>query len=145
MGWPRHHGPEDLDHVLGELPDAYTVRAIGSARFVIGPTGAHVVALDDGTEAAPRAVALLASVARSALADRVAWVPFVHALLVTDRTEPCPPATRVPPGAIPTVLLEGPPVLSPAELGRLVASVTEGVLDGLTAVAPPAGRTPATH
>lgn len=143
MGWPRHHGPEDLDRVLGTLPDDYVVRTIGEARFVLGPTGAHVLALDNGQADAPRAVALLASVIRSSLADQVAWVPFVHALLVTERDQPCPPATRVPPALIPGALVEGPPLLRPDELSRLVSSVEAGTLDDLTAVAPVL-RTPAT-
>lgn len=142
MGWPRHHGPDDLDRVLHDLPDGYAVRPVGGARFVLGPTGAHVLALDDGRAEAPRDVALLASVIRSSLADRVAWVPFVHALLVTERDRPCPPATRVPPALVPSVLLEGPSLLRPDELRRLVASVEAGALDDLAAVAP-APRHPA--
>ncbi|HYI62755.1 MAG TPA: hypothetical protein VEW93_13230 [Acidimicrobiales bacterium] len=144
MGWPRHHGPDDLDRVLDTLPDGYVVRPVGDARFVLGPTGAHVLALDDGGADVPRAVGLLASVIRSSLADQVAWVPFVHALLVTDRDEPCPPATCVPPGLVPSVLLEGPALLRPEDLRRLVASVQAGALDDLGAVAP-SPRSTATH
>lgn len=144
MGWPRHHGLEDLDRVLGTLPEGYVVSSIGEARFVLGPTGAHVLALDDGRADAPREVARLASLIRSALADDVAWVPFVHALLVTDRGEPCPPATRVPPGLIPAALVEGPQLLRPEELRRLVDSVETGSLDDLSAVAP-APRSPVTR
>ena len=136
MGWPRRHGPEDLDRVLATLPDGYLVRPIGSSRFVLGATGAHVLAIDDGRADAPREVGLLASVTRSALAEHVAWVPFVHALLVTEEERACPPATCVHPRLIPNALVEGPAVLGPEELGRLVASVRAGALNGLEAVAP---------
>ena len=112
------------------------MRSIGSARFVLGPTGAQVVALDDGSDGAPRAVALLASVTRSALAEHITWVPYVDALLVTERDKPCPPATRVPPTLLLNTLLEGPAILQPHDRERLVACVEGGVLDGLTAVAP---------
>lgn len=139
MAWPRRHGPEDLDDLLGALPPGYFVRPIGPARFVLGPTGAHVVAIDDSREAAPREVGRLASVSRSALAEHVAWVPFVHALLVTDDDRPCPPATCVPPRLIPGALVEGPAVLDADELARLVASVVAGALDGLESVAATTG------
>jgi len=55
------------------------VRSLGPARFVVGPAGAHAIALDDGRPAAAGEVGLLASVSRSALAEHVAWVPYVHA------------------------------------------------------------------
>ncbi len=142
MGWPRHQGPDDLDRILDQLPARFVVRAIGAAWFVLGPTGAHVVALDDGTDAAPRALAMLASVTRSALAEHVAWVPYVDAFLVTERERPCPPATRVPPRLVRGSLINGPAVLAPTDLSRLVGCVEAGVLDGLTTVAPgPARRT----
>lgn len=136
MGWPRHHGPQDLDRALAALPAGHLVRALGPARFVLGPSGAQVVSLDDGDAASPGAVARLASVVRSALAERAAWVPYVDAFLVTDRDGPCPPATPVPPRLIPSTLVEGPAVLTPDELRRLVACVEDGALDGLDAVAP---------
>ncbi len=136
MGWPRHHGLDDLDRALDGLPADHLVRNLGQARFVLGPSGAHVVSLDDGDPSTPQAVARLAAVVRSALAERSAWVPYVEPFLVTDRDAPCPPATRVPPRLIPGSLLEGPPVLTAAELGRLAACVEDGALDGLDAVAP---------
>lgn len=136
MAWPRHHGPADLTRVLDGLPDDVTVRPIGSAYFVLGPVGAQVVALDDGSEDAPRAVARLASVVRSALAEHAAWVPFVHALLVTERLGPCPPATRIEPSLLLRAVTSGPPTLPPSVLAPLVAAVEAGALDGLTSVAP---------
>lgn len=146
MAWPRHHAPDDLDGALDSLPPGYLVVPLGRARFVLGPSGAHVMVLDDGHPAAPRVVSRLASVIRSALAEQIAWVPYVDAFLVTDRREPCPPATRVPHGLIPRSLVDGPAVLSRTELERLVACVQDGALDGLGAVAPsPAGPRMPTH
>ncbi len=136
MAWLRHQGPDDLDHILGTLPDPYVVTPLGQARFVLGPSGAHVIALDDGTPAAPGALARLASVVRSALAERIAWVPFIDALLVTERDEPCPPATRVPHALITSSLVDGPAVITPEDLDRMLAVVREGTLVGLAAVAP---------
>ncbi len=146
MAWPRHHGPADLPRLLDGLPADVTVRPIGAAYFVLGPAGAQVVALDDGSEDAPRTVARLASVVRSALAEHVTWVPFVHALLVTERPGPCPPATRTEPSLLPRALTDGPSTLPPTVLAPLVEAVEAGALDGLTSVAPaaPAARSAAT-
>jgi len=137
MGWPRHHAPEDLSRALAALPAGYFVTPIGPSHLVLGLTGAQVVALDDGGEDTPRAVARLASVVRSALAEHVAWVPYVHALLVTERNEPCPPATRIPPALVIRALMDGPPTIQATDLARLVACIEAGALDGLGAVAPP--------
>ena len=136
MGWPRHHGPEDLDRALTGLPDEVVVRPLGGAHLVVGPVGAQVVALDDGTPDAPRAIARLASVVRSALAEEVPWMPFVHALLVTDRPDPCPPATRISPALLLRALSEGPVALDERILERLHQAIANGALDGLASVAP---------
>ena len=135
MAWPRHHGPEDLARALSGLPEDVTVRSLGGAHLVVGPAGAQVVALDDGSPDAPRAVARLASVVRSALAEEVPWMPFVHALLVTDRADPCPPATRISPALLLRAVSEGPVTLDPSILERLRVAIEGGALDGLTAVA----------
>jgi hypothetical protein len=136
MAWPRHHGPEDLARALGGLPDEILVRPLGGAHLVIGPAGAQVVALDDGSHDAPRSAARLASVVRSALAEEVPWMPFVHALLVTDRPDPCPPATRISPALLLRAVAEGPVTLDARILDRLRHAIAGGALDGLASVAP---------
>lgn len=136
MGWPRHHRPEDLARALAGLPDDVTVCPLGGAHLVVGPAGAQVVALDDGSPDAPRAAARLASVVRSALAEEVPWMPFVHALLVTDRPDPCPPATRISPALLLRAVSEGPVTLEQPILDRLRRAIADGALDGLTSVAP---------
>lgn len=140
MARPRHHGPDDLDQVLATLPDDFTVHALGAARFVLGPTGAHVVAVDDGSPDAPATLAHIAGLVRESLADRVTWVPFVHAMLVTDRTDPCPPATRVPPVLMPGALVDGPTTLDDQARQRLVDALESGVLDRVSTI--PAGSHP---
>ena len=140
MARPRHPGPDDLDQVLATLPDDFTVRTVGAARFVLGPTGAHVVAVDDGSEDAPATLAHIASLVRDALADRVTWVPFVHAMLVTERTDPCSPATRVPPVLMPGALVDGPTTLDDPARRRLVDALADGVLDRVSTI--PAGSHP---
>jgi hypothetical protein len=136
MPWPRRHGPEDLARALAGLPADVTVRPLGGAHLVVGPAGAQVVALDDGSPGAPRAAARLASVVRSALAEEVPWMPFVHALLITDRPDPCPPATRISPALLLRAVSEGPVTLDAAILERLRQAIEDGALDGLAAVAP---------
>jgi hypothetical protein len=140
MVWPRHHAPEDVASALSGLPAGYSVTPIGSAHLVLGVTGAQVVAMDDGHDETPRAVARLASVIRSALAEHVAWVPFVHALLVTERTDPCPPATAIPPTLLVRAVVDGPLTIQPDDLARLVGCIEDGALDGLGSVAPHAPR-----
>jgi hypothetical protein len=145
MAWPRRHGPDDLARALAGLPEEITVRPLGGAHLVVGPAGAQVVALDDGSPDAPRAAARLASVVRSALAEEVPWMPFVHALLVTDRPDPCPPATRISPALLLRAVSEGPGILDPTILERLRQAIDHGVLDGLTAVAPADRGVTTTH
>lgn len=145
MDWRRHHDQPDLAEVLTGLPSAATVHPLGPAHLVLGPTGAQVVVLDDGTADLPRAAARLAAVVRSALAERVAWVPFVHTLLVTEATAPRPPATVVSADLLVRALVEGPTTLQPTDLTRLVASIEEGALAGLDSLAPtgtPLGTAP---
>lgn len=140
MAWPRHHAPEDIGRALAELPDDISVHPVGPAHLVVGPAGAQIVVADDGSAEAPRAAARLASVVRSALAEDVPWTPFVHALLVTDRPDPCPPATRVSPAHLRAAVAEGPETVEPELLARLRAALAAGALDGLASVAPAAHR-----
>lgn len=135
MAWPRHHTAGDVDAALDSLPEGWLVTALGHAHLVLGPTGAQVVAVDDGSESAAHDLARLAGAVRGVLAERVALMPFVHALLVTDRRDPCPPASRIPPSSLARALVDGPPTLGPDDLARLRESIADGVLRGVTAMA----------
>lgn len=134
MAWPRHHTAGDVDAALESLPEGWLVTPVGPAHLVLGPNGAQVVAVDDGSDSAAHDLARLAGAVRAALAERVALMPFVHALLVTDRRDPCPPATRIPPSSLALALVDGPPTLGPDDLARLRQAVAEGVLRGVAAL-----------
>lgn len=136
MDWRRQHDQTDVGQVLAGLPSSSTIHPLGSAHLVLGPTGAQVVVLDDGSTDLPRTAARLAAVVRSALAERVSWVPYVHTLLVTESTAPRPPATVVSAHLLVRALVEGPTTLDQADLGRLVASIEGGSLAGLDSLAP---------
>jgi hypothetical protein len=113
---------EQIDRLLAGLPATHTVASQESARLVVGPSGATVILLGerDVANAADRA-ARLAAATRASLADHVAWVPFVDAVVVTDDAERSPAsATVVPPDLLGEVLVEGPEVIDPPALGVIV-------------------------
>jgi hypothetical protein len=112
---------EQIDRLLAGLPATHTVASQESARLVVGPSGATVILLGerDVPDAADRA-ARLAAATRTALADHVAWVPFVDAVVVTDDAETATAATVVPPDLLGEVLVEGPEVIDPPALGVIV-------------------------
>jgi hypothetical protein len=136
MVWSRRPAVEDPKLRLDALPPDFVVTPIGAARFVVGPTGAYVVLAHDGTTERPRALGRLAATIRSVLAERMAWVPFVHPLLVDSRSITVPQATVVPPHMLVDVITEGRQTLEPETFDRIRALVTEGALDGLESVAP---------
>lgn len=70
---------------VAALPDAFEVRRIGEAWVVLGPTGIFVVGRgrrDLAVEA--ERTAELAHELRWRLAERIPWVPFVDALVVSE-------------------------------------------------------------
>lgn len=141
MAWGRRPLPHDIDEILDTLPTGYVVRTIGGARVVIGPGGAHVVivVVDPGEEHT-RMAARLAATARSTLAEHVAWVPFVHTLVVSDAAITSTHATIVPPSLLTHLLTESVGSVDEAVLGPLRGVVDDGALDGLSALAPPPAR-----
>ena len=94
MVWSRRPAVEDPKLRLDALPSDFVVAPIGAARFIVGPTGAYIVLAHDGTPERPRALGRLAATIRSVLAERMAWVPFVHPLLVDTRSITVPQAMR---------------------------------------------------
>jgi hypothetical protein len=136
MVWSRRPAVEDPKLRLDALPPDFVVTPIGAARFVVGPTGAYVVLANDGTTERPRALGRLAATIRSVLAERMAWVPFVHPLLVDTRPLTVAQATVVPPHMLVDLITEGRHTLEPETFDRIRALVNEGALDGLESVAP---------
>jgi hypothetical protein len=119
---------EHLDELLTELAPIYTIASQGVARFVAGPSGVFVlVAAGDEPNRAAETAARLAAATRAALADHLAWVPFVDAVVVTSgdpgrRTGgeetplESPQATAVPFDLLGEVLVEGRPMIDETAL-----------------------------
>src|SRR4051794_27687645 len=97
MGWSRRPLHDDLEACLHRLPDHFGTTSIGEATVVVGPTGVFVVMVHDGSSERARGLSRLAATVRSSFAERMAWVPFVHALLVDDQNSSVAQATVVPP------------------------------------------------
>jgi hypothetical protein len=145
---------ELIDRLLAGLPATHTVASQDAARLVVGPCGATVVLLGerDVPDAADRA-ARLAAATRTALADHVAWVPFVDAVVVTDDADrSATAATVVPPDLLGEVLVEGPEVIDPPALDVIVDLLdTDGLapwrvgLDSDAAKIDLCGRSPGTN
>ena len=125
-----------MDRCIERLPAPFCARLIGPATVVVGPTGVFVVLVHDGTPDRARALTRLAATIRSAFAERMAWVPFVHALLVHDTPTTMAQTTVVPPDLLRDVLTEGRRTLEDETIATIRALMAEGVLDGLEAVAP---------
>lgn len=133
MVWSRHHPRADLRATLSHLPEEWVVAPLGPTHLVLGPTGAHVVAIDDGRDETPALLARLATEVRTRLAEHVALMPFVHALLVGSGSQPCAAATRIPPALLSLAIVDGPPMLTGEELDRIRICVIDGSLADLHA------------
>lgn len=136
MAWGRRSLPHDLDHILDTLPDEYLVRTVGGARIVVGPGGAHIVVTGDASGERARVAARLAATARSTLAEHLAWVPFVHTLVVSEDESASDYATVVPLSLLAHLLTEGKGSIELDVLGPLRDVVASGVLDVLVSIAP---------
>lgn len=127
---------QEITDCLARLPDTFGVTPIGLAAVVVGPTGVFVVLAHDGSPERARSLGRLAATIRSAFAERMAWVPFVHALLVDDQSTSVAQATVVPPDLLSEVLTEGRRTLEGETITHIATLIDEGVLDGLESVAP---------
>jgi len=123
-------GIEAVERVLTALAPGRVLAWADPARLVVGPSGAFVVLPHgpDGPDAGARAAAL-AEATRSTLAEHLAWVPFIDAVVATAGDGHCGPgATAVPLDLLPVVLVEGPPVIDAATLTRIAALVDAGLV-----------------
>ena len=136
MAWNRRSLQEELQNCLDRLPGSFGVTIIGPAAVVVGPTGVYVVMAHDGTSERARALGRLAATVRSAFAERMAWVPFVHALLVDVHASSTAHATVVPPDLLREVLTEGRATLEVETLDTIGNLISQGILGGLESVAP---------
>lgn len=129
---PRQSSETDLAVLLGHLPEDYLVVPLRSAWFVVGTPGTYVVGDDSSND--DGAVGRLAGQLRAALAQHLTWVPFVHALLISDELRPIPQATVVPPDMLLGVLTEGRRSLDEDTMRRIGELIGRGII---ARVAPP--------
>jgi len=124
---------------MRRLPDEFSVAPVGAAHVVVGPTGVYVIMAHDGSIERARGLGRLAATIRSAFAERMAWVPFVHAMLIDDHEATIAQATVVPLDLLPRVLTEGRATLEDETVRTILDLIASGALDGLESVAPPEG------
>lgn len=129
----RGRTADRVARVLAALPAGRIVAGTGSGWLVMGPSGAFVVLPDpsgtSGAAAAGRRAAVLAETTRAALAEHLSWVPFVDAVVATERDGSCgPEATAVPVDLLPEVLVAGPAVIDGPTLARVGELVAGGLL-----------------
>jgi hypothetical protein len=127
--------PRRMDRVLASLPPLYVVAASGTARFVVGPSGAFVLlpGSPDGVDHAAARLDLLVQSTRTALCDHLAWVPFLDALLVSDAdVKQRAPVTIVALDLLHDVLTEGPRMIDDPTLGCIREAVRAERLDHWT-------------
>lgn len=112
----------DVSAELRGLPTNHLTFQLEGAWLVVGPTGLFVIVPDEGDleGAAERATSRALEV-RSRLAAELAWVPFVDALVATNRDDA---TTRLPCIALPADLLrftivEGPRTVDEDTLSKL--------------------------
>jgi hypothetical protein len=140
---PRQWSQVDLVDLLGQLPEGYLVTPVHSSWFVVGPPGVYVLALErpDDHDDAGLTVGPLASQVRTALAQHLAWVPFVHAHLVSNHLRAIPQATVVPADMLLGVLTEGRPSVDDEIMRRITEMVGRGIIARVSL--PVEDRTPA--
>lgn len=128
--------PQRMDRVLTTLPPLSVVAASGSARFVVGPSGAFVLLPTPTPEAINGAAArldLLVQSTRSALCDHLSWVPFLDALLVSESdVKGRAPVTVVALDLLHDVLTEGPAMIDGPTLACIRDAVRAERLDHWT-------------
>lgn len=109
-----------------ELPSEFEVQRVGDHWLVVGPTGIFAIGRSEGDIARDaERTSVLAHDLRSALSDRMPWVPFVDSLLVVadDHIRHASVAqlacTVVTPDMLPLALTTGASVVNPDDLAEL--------------------------
>ena len=114
-----------LDVLHGSLPEGFHAVGAGGVELVVGPTGLFAIT-DDGPDVATaaRRAANAAARAREVLGATLSWSPFVDALVVVDRLiGKADEATVVPRRHLRDVLSSGRPVLSEADVERVLLAL----------------------
>ena len=125
-----------MDRVLTSLPPIYVVAASGTARLVVGPSGAFVLlptSAAGGVDGAASRLDLLVQSTRSALCDHLSWVPFLDSLLVSEvDVKERAPITIVALDLLHDVLIEGPTMIDDPTLGCIRDAVRTETLEHWT-------------
>ena len=113
--------PPTLDSSLLALPDGIVVFIVGGTYFVVAATGLFVVAENRvDVSVAAAAAATAADQIRALLSDRVPFVPFIDAIVVSDAAPgDSLPALVVPRDLLQATILNGPAVIDSATLDTL--------------------------
>lgn len=126
---PHRTLTEEVDDLLGSLPESFVVAPVGQLRLVAGPPGVHlVVADDDATGTTTPDPAALSLRLRALLAEHLTLVPYVHPIVVGPETEAVTNATRVPPELLVELLVEGATILSDYVLNGIRRLASGGIL-----------------
>lgn len=107
---------------LRRLPSPMLTYVLDDAYLTVGPTGVFVlVEGDDDVTAACRVAAARASSVRAELADQMAFVPFVDAVVtVTDHGfDPAQPAVVIPHDLVRFTVCEGRRIIDDEMMARL--------------------------
>ena len=123
---PRQSSQIDLADLLGHLPEDYLVVPLRSAWFVVGTPGTYVVS--DGASHDDGEIGRLAGQLRATLAQHLTWVPFVHALLISEDLRAIPQATVVPRDLLLGVLTEDRRSLDEDTMRRIGELVGRGII-----------------
>ncbi len=136
MGSNRGGRQDGIGRLLEALPPEFAVTPVGPAWFVVGPPGAHLVLASAGSASVVRALERLAATVRSALAEGMIWVPFVHALLVSSDARSTLQVNVVPPDRLVDILTGGRLALEDETRDHIRALVDSGVLSGMVEAGP---------
>lgn len=112
----------DLEAELRSLPADHVVYVLDGAWLVVGPTGVFVVTGDgDDVATAARWAAEQAEETRSRLADQIAFVPFVDAVVATASLDydPAQPALVIPVDLVHFTICEGRTIVDDDSLRQL--------------------------
>jgi len=137
--WSRRTARDALKSVLADLPAGFRAAPVGVSWFLAGPTGTFLVAAEEDLDD-PVQVGRLATQVRTVLAQHLTWVPFVHALLVSDKNVTVHKATVVPTDMVRVALTDGRVTIEAATLEKIDEVIERRILERLADPVVPGAR-----